>query len=305
MVVTGTAGWAYSVDGGHVVTSKATVDGVAVWANDAARSVSCSAAPGSGSRIDIIYAQHQDVDDGDADSVPIIDVAEGTASGSPSPPSLPTGATELARATVSAGNANTNAAAFSTAYAKYTAARGAPIPVPTSTERDAITWGTLANPARVLRRDLGVIQVNDGTGWLTEGALPSRKRTYSGTTSVGSSSSTTTVIPFNADEWNAGIAYGGAEDFTAPCDGRYHVILSATIVANGAGNRWLVRIVDGTTATIMCLLPGTASNSTILNASAEFNLTAGQTVRFGVRQTSGVSLNLTGASVVVRCAERT
>ncbi|MBZ2197283.1 hypothetical protein [Occultella gossypii] len=112
--VTGTAGWAYLVSSVTVAASRQPSDGAVLYGNYGAVTVGTNGvgdtippAPGTGSRIDIIYALHRDVDNADADSEAIIAVASGTASGSPVAPSIPTGGVELARATVAAGATNT------------------------------------------------------------------------------------------------------------------------------------------------------------------------------------------------------
>lgn len=109
--VSGTSGWAYQVAAGWVATRRSTTDGLNIWSNDAPISVATTPAPGSGSRIDRIYALHNDIDQGDATSEPEIGVVQGTASGSPSAPALPTGAIEIARKVVAAGDTDTSSGA--------------------------------------------------------------------------------------------------------------------------------------------------------------------------------------------------
>lgn len=167
MAVSGTSGWSYTVGAGHVATPAGTGE-VLVWANGADYAAATSPAPGSGSRIDIVYALHTRRLEGDAASEPVIGVAQGTATtGTPVAPSLPAGGVELARATVPAGATGTAGASLSTANVQYTTGRGAPIPVTGAGQRDAITWGTALNPA-VVRMPDGSVQVNRGSGWVTE-----------------------------------------------------------------------------------------------------------------------------------------
>lgn len=123
MLVTGRASWAYNVAAGSVVAQRSAADGVVLFANDSTAIVGTTGegstvppAPATGSRIDIIYALHRDVDNGDADSQPLIAVASGTASGSPVAPTIPSGAVELARATVAAGATNTAHANVTRSY---------------------------------------------------------------------------------------------------------------------------------------------------------------------------------------------
>lgn len=111
MTVSGQTDWSYSIAAGHFVTKRGGGDGSVPAANDAALLVSTNPAPGTGSRIDIIYVKHNDVDAADPTSELVAGVAQGVASGTPVAPSLPTGALELARKTVAAGDANTSAGA--------------------------------------------------------------------------------------------------------------------------------------------------------------------------------------------------
>lgn len=107
--VTGTSSWQYAVSAGFLATRRASGDGMNVWSNDDQYLVDTDPAPGAGARVDIVYAVHHDGDQADPDSMPVIDVAIGEVDAGP--PSLPAGAVELARKTVSSGDANTAAGA--------------------------------------------------------------------------------------------------------------------------------------------------------------------------------------------------
>lgn len=115
--VTGTASWEYAVAAGWLATQRSATDGLNVWSVDGSETItqaddgSSLVAPGSGSRVDIVYALHHDIDQGDADSLPVVAVVKGTASGSPSAPALPSGAIELARKVVAAGDTSTSVGA--------------------------------------------------------------------------------------------------------------------------------------------------------------------------------------------------
>lgn len=110
-LVTGNADWTYTVGAAGFVTRRSASDGVHLLGNDGPTTVATTAAPGTGSRIDVVWVrQRSNGENGDTTSVPDFGVTQGTASGSPVKPSIPTGALELATATVAAGNANTAAA---------------------------------------------------------------------------------------------------------------------------------------------------------------------------------------------------
>lgn len=112
-VVTGTAGMAYSVRAfGGAVGLASAVNGPTITPNDAAVSVATDPAPGSNSRIDVIYIWQKLVTgDGGSESTnaPVIAVAKGATNAFPTAPSIPTGAVELGRATVTAGATATSA----------------------------------------------------------------------------------------------------------------------------------------------------------------------------------------------------
>jgi hypothetical protein len=175
-LVTGTADtapMAYLIAPHHWVTNRGVnTDGVYRGTLEAATRVTTTAAPGSGSRIDVIYAKQGDANSTispDGSTAPIYGCAQGNSTtGTPVAPSIPVGAIELARATVSAGATATNGAGVVISQtARQTAARGAAIPVRSQTERDALTTRL---GLRVLRLDRnGAEEWHDGTRWRYEG----------------------------------------------------------------------------------------------------------------------------------------
>lgn len=191
-IVTGTAGMSFNVAAFNGAVNRSATVGPYLLANDGTVNVTTTAAPGSGSRIDIIYAQAKDVEQGDADSDPVIGVVQGAASGSPVAPSLPTGAVELARATIQAGATATNdtgTVSISHASSIYTVARGAAVPVKSSASASALTQ----YPGLVRRRlDTGLDEISDGSSWSTFGALVVAGQTTPLTVAYGSFVDTTT-----------------------------------------------------------------------------------------------------------------
>ena len=140
-VVTGTAGMSYSVRSCNAVVMLSATQGPIIVPNDATVAVPTTAAPGANSRIDIIWVrQHLVAADGGADTdvVAEIGVTQGAVAGVPSAPAIPTGAVELARATVPAGTTATNTLTIQQTHL-WTVTDGAPIPVRNDTERDALT----------------------------------------------------------------------------------------------------------------------------------------------------------------------
>lgn len=114
-VVTGTAGMSYTVRKHVAVTKASEANGPVLVPNDGAVTVSTTPSPGSNSRIDVVYVlQRLVTGDGGSESTnaPIIDVAQGSVSATPSKPSIPTGATELGSFVVTSGATATSALAY-------------------------------------------------------------------------------------------------------------------------------------------------------------------------------------------------
>lgn len=122
-LVTGTSGWAYNVGKAGFVTSRGESDGAHFFGNDGvAATPAVPVAPGPGlSRIDIIWVRHPaNGENSDTDSRPVFGVTSGTAASTPIAPTIPTGATELARNTMSSGAISTASAGNSIAQTAAT-----------------------------------------------------------------------------------------------------------------------------------------------------------------------------------------
>lgn len=126
------------------VTTRGSSNGPYLGALEASTTVTIGAAPGSGTRVDVVYVKQQDNTAGvptpDGTAAPLYGVLAGTVgAGKPSLSSI-VGAEELATVSVTAGATATNGAGvLITNTAKQVVARGAPIPVRSQTERDALT----------------------------------------------------------------------------------------------------------------------------------------------------------------------
>lgn len=172
-LVTGTASTApmqYAIAPHQWVTSRGAAQGPYRGSLDAVQLVDTTAAPGSGSRIDLIYEKQGDSTPGvptpDATTAPIYGVVQGQAtSGTPAKPALPVGAIEVASVRVDAGATRTDGAGITISQtARLTAARGAPIPVRSQADRDALT---AYDGMSVKRLDAGGAEEHriDGTWW--------------------------------------------------------------------------------------------------------------------------------------------
>ena len=93
-VSTSSTGLTYTVAPGVGVGSRGTTYGAVEFLIPSG-SVTTTAGPSSGSRIDVVYALPQDPSQGDASADVILGVVNGTAASSPTKPGVPTGAVEL------------------------------------------------------------------------------------------------------------------------------------------------------------------------------------------------------------------
>lgn len=164
-LVTGRANMAYDVAPFSIVTTRGATSGAVKWANDGTVTVSTTAAPGSNSRIDVIYAWHREYSIDGVDSNPVIGVVQGTAAASPTVPSLAAfpGAVELARVTIPAGVTATNSGTTFTQTAPFTSTDGAPVPFRTKTEMDL--WTTALTNQRAIDLSTGFEYVRFGSVW--------------------------------------------------------------------------------------------------------------------------------------------
>lgn len=172
-VVAGTANMTYDVGACSPVLNRATNEGVYLFSLTGTTNVATTAAPGSGSRWDLIYVKQNDVDKGDANNTAVLAVLQGTSGGSPTKPyaSLPAGAYVLAEAQVSTGATATNGAQVTiTQVWRYTTLRGVPIPVRDTTERAEITPSAGHRVARLdLNANSDVLELWNGTAWESTG----------------------------------------------------------------------------------------------------------------------------------------
>lgn len=163
-VVAGTSSWALNIRPFTAVAKYTDANGPVVFANDAAVSnVSIAAAPGSGNRIDIVYALHPLVssDGGTGDSVtPGIGVASSSVGASPTPPSLPAGAVELSRGTVSAGMTSSADVAWSTP--QWTVMNGGLLP---NSNGQLTAWNGSTWKRVVEEEDTGWVQLSPAANY--------------------------------------------------------------------------------------------------------------------------------------------
>ena len=165
-IVSGTAGMAYSVAAYQIVTQRSASAGVVFGGNDGALSVATTAAPGSNSRIDIVYHWHREFALDGVDSNPVIGVAQGTAAASPTAPSLAAfpGAIELARITIAAGVTATNSGPTITQAAPFTSSDTGKVPFRTTTEMNL--WTTALTDQLALDLSSQITYRRSGSAWV-------------------------------------------------------------------------------------------------------------------------------------------
>jgi hypothetical protein len=163
-LVTGTSGMSYAIAAFNAITSR-TGSGVEKLANDASATVSTTTAPASNSRIDVIWVRAQFVASADANNLVVLGVTQGTAAGSPTKPSIPAGALELATAVISSSTTRTDTGVTITQTFPYTAMAGGVVLLRSQTEQDA--W-VPADGAIAYRLDLDVFAYRENGAWSFE-----------------------------------------------------------------------------------------------------------------------------------------
>jgi len=89
-LITGKANMSYDVSAFSAALTRGATAGVVLLTNDGTLNVTTTAAPGSNSRIDIIYVWAREFSLDGTDSTPVIAVTQGTAAAVPVAPSLAT-----------------------------------------------------------------------------------------------------------------------------------------------------------------------------------------------------------------------
>lgn len=151
------------------VGQKAALEGAYIGASKAVVSVDIAAAPGTAgqSRIDVVYVMQRDANSTtspDGVTQGEVGVITGTAAVSPAKPSIPVGAVEVGTVTVPYGATATTGCTVSTTCS-WTAPLGAPIPVRSLAERNALT---AYESLRVWRLDTHTIEQYSGTAWVPQ-----------------------------------------------------------------------------------------------------------------------------------------
>lgn len=164
-----------------VIDGEAAVEAGPYWfAFDTNTTGAVTAANATNPRIDIVYVRVDDPAEGDGTAAPAVAIGylAGTAAASPVAPPTPARSFAIARINVPAAGGGSPSVTW---VAPYATTPGAPVPVRSDTERDAVAtaWGaTDENPLTVLHigasnTKKGVLeQTFDGLTWRTPGSTP-------------------------------------------------------------------------------------------------------------------------------------
>lgn len=285
-----------------------TASGAVVGANDAVFKANTTAAPGSNSRIDVIWVrQHAVAADGgpDTDNIMEIKVTQGTPAASPTVPTIPTGAMALAQAIMPAGATSTNSLTITQVH-NWTTSDGSDVPVRNQTERDAMT-AYLGQT--VTRLDLGGIsETYNGSAWLRsqdpypQANLVNRPRrilTRNATFSLADSV-ITAVGTWSADSGDDGNSTGlslSGTFITVTYGGLYDIDFTMAFPSNATGVRACYMMKNGTvgppaagTQIGQTAIAGTSGGNVIVPLHIKAALSAGDTLQPAVFQNSGGAL---------------
>lgn len=286
---------------------------------DAATKVNTTAAPGSNSRIDVIWVRQQSVAaDGGSDVVnlPLLGCTQGTPAASPSVPAIPTGALDIAHAVVLSSTTQTSTCVITQTH-NWTTSHGSPIPVRNSTEQGTLTpfLGMTA-----YRLDLDAVQRYTGAAWRQENALNpplglghKPRRILVNTTVFFASLSNATngaASGYTADTGDdgatSGITVAANGLITVTKGGLYHVaagILFGTAASGSiAIQLWTTPTINGSaviTAGSQVRFAELANSSSVgitVDADWDVVLPDGGTICIGVRQSSGGTLAVGSAT---------
>ncbi|AZF97658.1 minor tail protein [Arthrobacter phage CallieOMalley] len=153
------------IDPAHFVIHRTQGEGAYTFANEGPQTLAATAAPGSNSRVDLIWVKQNDTTKGDADNLAVAGQTVGTASATPTGnyAGVPAGALVLAEALIEVGDTLGNQISYTQVF-KYTATRGSLIKVRDKADRDTITSPSLGQQVLRMDRNNHVQQWN-GTAW--------------------------------------------------------------------------------------------------------------------------------------------
>ena len=297
-IVSGAANMSYNVRAFRAVSLASAANGPVIAANDATVNVVTTAAPGSNSRYDLIWArQHLVTGDGHSDSDVIyeIGVTQGTVAASPTIPAAPAGAIGLTAALVTAGVTATSGLTYTRVHA-WTVANGGVIPIYTLTERNAIS--PYAGMVIWYVPDLRM-QVYDGTTWKPVGSglsNPIAILTKTANQSITNGSYvdvTWSTAPDNSP--GTGHFTISSTTVTVLKAGLYRVKAECMFETGGTGNRF-VRLMKNGVEVLTNRLTISTSNLPV-SVDRTLLLAANDVLKIMSQVTGGAAANMTGSAV--------
>lgn len=279
---------------------RATGDGATIVVNNGAYDVPIDQAPNANSRIDIIYAKHNDSKKGDPNDMPVFGVAKGDPNAQPVDPAVPAGAEPLLRVTIPAGATSTSASgAVVGSINRFTAMQGGPIRYRslTTLQNDAGKFangttglydvGTAANQlfvmvnSRWVRLDADtfvVVQQTNPTN-INSGTTPNTL----GGTNPSYESSDPTIFPVRTDGVIGPL----------PFDAWLEVTGNVRYGSGGSANtdRYIELTINDTSVTPVAADQKTASDAVSLSVSSYLRVPAGGYVKLKGYQASGSPRN--------------
>lgn len=262
-----------------------------LWALPAAKAVTLSERPGSGSsRIDVIVARIYNISDPVQRELKI-EVVQGAAGSTPSKPTLPPMSAEVATVTVPASGALTIVA-----NTTRTVAAGGVLPVATTAERDALPAPHAG--LTVYNEQTSQIEVHDGVGRWSSAAGATPTRILGRSAAIPLPSSTTVLVnqamqDLPGDQGNdSGITRSGGV-LTLSQGGLYYVYVRFVVPRLSDATVWSVGVsVNGETTLDEDRTDQHSGGVGHIDFQGHMPLSAGDVLRIAVRQSSASDVTI-------------
>lgn len=268
-------------------TSRGAGDGVALWGNDGSVFVTITK-PGTNSWYVVVYAKHNDSSQGDANDNAVIETVTGAAAASPSVPSVPTGALELARILVpSTATSSQSAGVVITNTYPMTAMRGGIVRFRTATELLAWTPGEEGQGAYA--DDTDTLYLRAGSSWAGRAGILMRRSAAVGNISSASYTALSDGSFWTEENRKGFAAY--ANGVVVPVAGVYRVSygISTTSIGAIAGVTVNDSVVTNFTELSLPGSSGVAGGVAIVAVSGELVLAASDIIRLFAIASSGTA----------------
>jgi hypothetical protein len=284
--------WTVKAHAGILDLAAAMEAGPYAYAVNADVTGAVTAADATNPRVDIIYLRSDDPAEADGSTVPVVAAGylAGVPAAVPAAPATPARAMVLATVAVPASGGGAPTVSFT---APFTVAAGAPIPVRTQAERDALV---AYDGLTVYRLDLFRFETwVTGPGWAPiAGKMPSRSLVRSVALNVNPTSTdvlVTTGWSADADDGGdgCGITYSGGI-FTVPFTGIYNVNVAMLFATTTTVGSRIVNVrKNGVTTPILRGGCQGAVSEEVATVNRRVKLAGGDTLQLAVYQSSGAN----------------